>query len=488
MISRRECIFGAAAIALASQAGPALAQTAAAGPFVTRHRGTFGAETIDYVATVSETILSKDGAPALSLVSTAYTRAGAEPRTRPVVFIFNGGPSVASSILHMFALGPKRIVVEQDPALPPAEPAQLIDNSYSVLDVADLVFVDPAETGFSRVLPGGNRADYYNVIGDARSISDFVIAWSRANGRENAPKYLLGESYGTLRATMMAGQLAETMPLDGVFLFGQAVNMIETSQRAKNAIAYATNLPALVAIAAYHRRINTRGRSMSQLIDAAYDWGMNEYLLALTRGRDLPIRQQRRIASELEAMTGIGAAYYLEHELAITKVDFATEFFRTEGRILGTYDARYTAPVGTPEPSTRVLAPATPMAAQHLTQTLGVQRPAADYRSGAPDTIANWNWSRTGGIGGPFDDYNYQAQLSRAFAANPRFRLMIGTGIYDLTTTVGPARYLVAKSDYPADRVTLRQYEGGHAAYTNEPALRAFSDDVRTWVTGGLPR
>jgi carboxypeptidase C (cathepsin A) len=488
MISKRECIFGAAAIALAAQAGPASAQAPAAGPFVTRHRGTFGATTVDYVATVSETILAKDGAPALSLVSTAYTRADADPRTRPVVFIFNGGPSVASSILHMYALGPKRIVVEQDPALPPAEPAQLIDNTYSILDAADLVFIDPAETGFSRVLPGGNRADYYNVIGDARSISDFAIAWSRENGRDNAPKYVLGESYGTLRATMMAGQLAETMPLDGVFLFGQAVNMIETSQRAKNAIAYATNLPALVAIAAYHRRINTRGRSMSQLIDAAYQWGMNEYLLALTRGRDLPIRQQRRIASELEAMTGISAAYYLEHQLAITKVDFATEFFRAEGRVLGTYDARYTAPTGAPEPSTRVLAPAATMAAQHLTRTLGVRRPAADYRSGAPDTIANWNWSRTAGIGGPFDDYNYQAQLSRAFAANPRFRLMIGTGIYDLTTTVGPARYLVAKSDYPAERVTLRQYEGGHAAYTNEPALRAFSDDVRTWVTGGLPR
>jgi carboxypeptidase C (cathepsin A) len=421
------------------------------------------------------------------MVSTAYVRANVDPGARPVLFLFNGGPSVASSILHMFALGPKRIAAEQDPALPPAEP-RLVDNTFSVLDVADLVFVDPAETGFSRVLPAGDRAHYYSVNGDAQSVSDFVVAWRRANGREASPTYVLGESYGTLRATVMAGQLAPSMPLDGVFLFGQAINMIETSQRAKNAIAYATNLPALVAIAAYHNRINRRGKTIAQLIDAAYAWGMNEYLLALVRGRDLPAQRRRRIAAELEAMTGIGAAYYLEHELVITKVDFAKEFLRADGRILGTYDARYTAPNGSPDPSTRVLAPAVSMLTQHLTQTLGLDWPASDYRAGAPDAGANWNWSATGGIGGPFSDYDYQAQLSRAFAANPRFRLMIGTGIYDLTTTVGPARYLVARSNYPADRVALRQYEGGHAAYTNEPALRAFSNDVRAWVTGGLPQ
>lgn len=489
-ITKREWLAGAAsAMGLAAAAG-ASAQTASspAGPFVTRHAGVFNGRKLNYVATVGETILRDEaGVATARFVSTSYVRDKVDP-ARPVVFAFNGGPSSSSQTLHMMALGPKRPLVAQDPRAPEPAP-QLVDNTFSVLDAADIVMVDPAETGFSRVLPGGKREYFYSVEGDSQSVSDFLTAWCKANGREASPKYVLGESYGTLRAAFMAGQLAKTLPLDGVFIFGQAVNMIETSQRAKNAVSYATNITALAAIAAYHGKAERSDRPMKVIIDEAYAFGMGEYLQALVRGNDLPQAERQVLARKLQAITGISAEYYLENGLVITKMAFQRELLKDQGLMVGMYDARYVGPLPKPgerlpDPSFKPMQAIGPMMLEHYGKNLGVTWPTSDYRPSAPQT-GGWTWAPTLGPGGPFYDFDYPSQISKAFSANPRFRLMVGTGIFDLTTTVGPARYLVTQSDYPRDRVIQRQYEGGHMAYTHEPTLKAFNDDVRNFVTGG---
>lgn len=473
-----------------AQAAPTAVEAAAPRAFVTRHSGTFNGQKVKYVATVGETILKdKTGVPTISFMTTSYVREGVKERAaRPVIFLFNGGPSSASAWLHMGAFGPKRITVPQDVNAPAPKPYTLQDNPYTVLDVADLVFVDPAETGFTRVLPGGKRADVYTADGDAKSVAQFVETWIKTNGREASPKYLLGESYGTIRAALMAGELAKTMPLDGVVLMGQATNMIETSQRASNVVAYATNLPALAAIAAYHGRADLNGRSMAGFIDEAYAYGTGEYLQALAKGADLPQGEREKVAKRLQELTGVNADYYLAHRLMITKVAFATELLKDKGLVLATYDARYTGPgpqagARPADPFSKVGDMVAPLLAEHLAKNLKVTLPMSDYRPFAPET-RGWLYNPTGGAGGPFNDYDYPARLGEAFAANPKFRLMIGTGVYDLTTTVGPARYLTAQSYFPEDRVSQRTYEGGHMAYTNEPALKAFTSDVGAFVTG----
>lgn len=487
-ITKRALLGAGAVLSLAAGA----AKAAEGGPFVTRHAGVFNGQKIDYVATVGETVLTgADGQPTIRFISTSYVKDKADPAKRPVLFAFNGGPSSSSSTLHMVALGPKRIAVEQDPKAPGAPPS-MSDNAQGVLDVADIVFIDPAETGFTRILPDGKREYFYSIEGDSQSCSDFIVAWVKANGREASPKYVLGESYGTQRAAFMAGQLAKTMPLDGVFLFGQAVNMIETSQRAKNVLAYATNLPALCAIAAYHGKAPAwKGKSMTQVVDDSYAWGMGEYLQALLQGYDLPPAKRKAIADKLQAMTGVSAAYYLANDLIITKIAFATELLKAEGQMMGIYDARYVGPLPTPggraaDPFGKARAGIEPMMQEHLAKNLGVTWPVADYRAIAPGSNA-WTWGGTLGPGGPFLDFDYPARIDAAFKVNPKFRLMIGTGIYDLTTTAGPARYMVAKSDWPRERVFQRQYVGGHMAYTDTGSHKAFTDDIRAWVTGGKP-
>jgi carboxypeptidase C (cathepsin A) len=486
-VTRREWLAGTTAAGAALVATPASAQTTG-GPFVTKHRGTFGGRPVDYVATVGETVLG--GAQPIRFVTTSYVMSGADASKRPVLFAFNGGPSSSSSTLHMVAIGPRRIAIAEDPKAP-APPAGYADNPLCPLDACDIVLIDPAETGFTRILAGGKREYFYSVNGDAQSVSDFVVAWSNANGRGASPKYVLGESYGTMRAAVMAGQLSKVMPLDGVFLFGQAVNMIETSQRAKNALAYATNVTALAAIAAYHGKSATRLTNPAAIVDAAYAWGMGDYLQSLLKGRDLPAAQYNAVAQKLQDMTGIPAAYYRDHDLTITKVAYGRELLRDQGLILGTYDARYVGPAPQPgqrpsDPMDKVRAPIEPMVQKYLAADLGVTWPMGDYRPIAPGAN-EWTWSGTLGPGGPFLDYDYQARVSEAFRANPKFRLMIGTGYYDLTTTIGPARYLVTQSDWPRERVVQRQYVGGHMAYTVAASHKAFTDDIRAFVGGRRP-
>ncbi|WP_312597187.1 S10 family serine carboxypeptidase-like protein [Brevundimonas sp.] len=455
-----------------------------------RRAGVFNGQSVNYTAGLEETVVKDaQGAPHVRFVCASYIREGVEHGARPVIFAFNGGPSSSSATLHMLALGPKRIELEQDPAAPALSPPRLVDNPETLLDVADIVLVDPPETGFTRLRSEDGRAEAYSVNGDTRAVSDFIRTWIADHGRQTSPKYVLGESYGTIRAAIMAEQLAQDMPLDGVFLFGQAVNMIETSQRVDNMIAYATNLPALAAIAVYHGKADTDGRSMNRYIDDVYAWGMSDYLAALVQGQALPHTQRRAVAAELERLTGIDADFYFNGDLTISKVAFAGRLLADRGQRLGIYDARYVGP--SPAQGQRPQDPfgakvsdaILPMMQHYLRTELAPERDAADYRPLAPG-VEIWNYNTTGGAGGPFNEYDYPARLVAAFKANPRFRLMIGTGIYDLTTTVGPALYLAAQSDYPSDRVIQRRYEGGHMAYTNQPALMAFTRDIRSFVTG----
>ena len=488
--SRRSLVSGLAVVSALPSVANAGARRAA-GPirFVTRHSGVFNGRTVRYTATVEETLTpAAEDLPACRIVATAYVGDPIDAR-RPVIFLFNGGPISASSYLHIGGFGPKRYDPPRDVDAAVPEPYALVDNTDSVLDVADIVFFDPPETGFSRVVDPAQARLTYSDAGDSRAACAFVETWLKAQGREASPRYVLGESYGTLRAALMAGRLSETLPLDGVLLMGQALNMIETSQRPGNIVSFATNLPALTAVAAYHGRIETGGRAVAALIEEAWTFGMGDYLDALRQGNRLPEAARVATARKLEALTGISTAYYLEHRLKISKEDFVVELLRDRGEILGMYDARYRGPAPAAgerarDPYGKVNAMVAPLLRRHMTETLKVTLPMDDYRGSAP-RIGPWGYGPSAGAGGPFDDYNYDAGIARAMAANSRFRLLIGTGIYDTTTTLGPARYLVDQASYPAERVTLKQYDGGHMAYSNPEARVAMAADIRAFVAGG---
>ncbi|MGC5799510.1 peptidase S10 [Sphingomonas sp. NFX23] len=448
--------------------------------------GVFNGQRVAY--RVDNTPLSiKTPAGGARIVSFAYLRdATALPADRPVIFLFNGGPIASSIWVHLGVFGPKRVAVPAD-LTKGAAAYRLVDNPLSPLDAADLVFVDPADTGFSQREAGTPDTAFKSVESDAGEFAAFIRVWLASHDRLTSPVYLVGESYGTVRIPALIDQLAkgeQPVAVDGAMLLGQAVNIVEYSQRPGNIISYAASLPTLTAIAWYHGRIERRGRSLAAAIGEAELYAEQTYLPALFRGKDLPVAERRAVADRLQALTGLPSAYYLAHDLRITKEQFRLELLRDKGLLLGRNDARYVAPVtdqgGRPDPSDVIVDGFQAQWTRYLKDQFGVADSAAYVPLAGVKSLEDWKWGATS----PFSDWPYAKAISDQFARNPRFRVLIGNGIFDTQTTIGAADYLRRQSGWPTERTSLRIYPAGHMAYSDPAAAAAIGADIHALVTG----
>jgi len=469
---------------------PAAAASKLAGPqepVITHHSGTFNGRRVDYDAIVEPIIVANTaGVPAARLVTIAYVASGRSSPSRPVLFVFNGGPISPSSVLHMGAFGPKRVAIPDDLAADPAK-FQTVDNTYTVLDVADLVFFDPAGTGYSRVLPGIDPTSYFSVTADAQQLAALIVEWCKAHQRLDSPKYLFGESYGTMRAAATASQLQKLpapVPLAGIVLMGQALNIIEFSQRPANVTSYVVSLPTLAAIAWSHGKARTAGASFDRFIASVELFARTDYLTALYQGSSLPASTAKRIARRLEDYTGIPASWYQAHSLRISKELYRRELFRDRKEILGMTDGRYVGPAGGSnnyDPAEVTYRAFEKAFQSYLHEDLGLGR-VGEYITQSPVRgFDRWKWDGTGIS--PFADWPYMSLVSAVFASSPRFRVMIGNGWLDTQTTVGAAQLALDQSGWPKDRTTLHFYQGGHMAYTIQASLRELMRDVRQFIT-----
>jgi carboxypeptidase C (cathepsin A) len=481
----------AAMVSFLALAAPAWAENSALKddlvnhPVVSVHQGVFNGKHVAYKASVEAVVVADgSGKPAARLVDTSYiaTSAGNAAK-RPVIFAFNGGPITPSDIIHMGMLGPKRVAVPDDVAANPST-YKVVDNHYTLLDVADLVFIDPASTGFSRVLDGVDPKSYFSVPADAQQVAAFIVEWSRKHGRLGSPKYVVGESYGTMRAAAVADQLQKLptpVPLDGVILIGQALNVIEFSQRPANIISYAVSLPTIAAIAWSHGKANAHGKSFDDFESEVWQFARTDYLTALFQGAKLPDDDRRRIAARLEDYSGIPAAFYLANNLVISKERYRRELFKDKHEILGMIDARYVGPNSAsgpaPDPAGVITKAYEDAFKTHLHDDLKIDD-VSDYSTKDP-VEDGWNY---GGAASPFSDWPFPTLLSNVFAANPKFRLMVMNGYEDTQTTVGAAQYLVDRSGWPQDRVSIHFYQGGHTAYSVEDSLKRMTGDIRAMV------
>lgn len=475
-------------LALATPAGAensALRDDLANHPIATIHEGIFNGKRVTYTASVEAIVVADAGGkPAARLVDTSYVAATAKnPTNRPVIFAFNGGPITPSDIIHMGMLGPKRVAIPDDVTASPST-YKVVDNRYTLLDVADLVFIDPASTGFSRVLDGVDPKSYFSVPADAQQIAQFIVEWSRKHGRLGSPKYMVGESYGTMRAAAVADQLQKLptpVPLDGVILIGQALNIIEFSQRPANIVSYVVSLPTLAATAWSHGKANAHGKSFDDFQSEVWQFARTDYLTALFQGNKLPDDTRHAIAAKLEDYTGIPAAFYLANNLEISKERYRREIFKDKGEILGMIDARYVGPNPpsgpAPDPAGVITKAYEEAFKTYLHDDLKIDD-VGDYSTKDP-VEDGWNY---GGAASPFSDWPFPKLLSNVFAANPKFRLMVMNGYEDTQTTVGAAQYLVDRSGWPQDRVSIHFYQGGHTAYSVEDSLKRMTSDIRAMV------
>ncbi len=425
-----------------------------------------------------------DSSPATAgYISYTRERAG---QARPVIFAFNGGPGASASYLHMGLLGPVLAHVPQDPADSTSGAGKLLPGPSRLYDLADVVFIDPPGTGFSRRPASAEAAPYSTVSGDANAAADLVRQWLAAHKRLDAPVYILGESYGTIRAVAMLDALDKqglNANVRGVVLLGQALNMIETSQRPDNVVTYAVSLPTLAAIACYHGMVKAPCKAQDVAEEAAR-FAREDYLPALYRGRDLPQAERNRLAARLSELSGIPAAFYLANDLRISKERFRVELLRAKGKVIGRYDARYLA--DRPENVTTMM-PGDPSSSisdafgkamtDYLTATLKV--PGADSYKVIARFDGIWSY---GAEDSPFADWPFMATVERHAASNACLRLFVGTGIYDTTTTIGAADYLFAQSSLPKDRYRNERYVGGHVFYSDDDGRARFQSDLAEFI------
>jgi carboxypeptidase C (cathepsin A) len=263
---------------------------------------------------------------------------------------------------------------------------------------------------------------------------------------------------------------------------GQALNIIEFSQRPANIISYVVSLPTLTAIAWSHGKADLGAKTFEQHHAECWQFSRTEYLNALFEGKTIDPARKQAIAARLEAYTAIPAAYYMAHDLRISKETYRRELFRDQHLILGMDDARYKGPAAQPgEPAFNPSHVLYESLLQHFIAYMRTDLRIAgveQYAAAATD-ITTWDY----GGAGPFSDWPFPSLLTEVFVGNPNFRVAVGNGYQDTQTTVGAAQYLVDQAPWPADRTSIHFYQGGHMAYTIEASLRQMMSDVRALLT-----
>ena len=469
--------------------------------FVTEHSGRFNGVSMRYRVTAGETYLrDAQGKPKASIFTFAYERTDTDA-VRPVTFVWNGGPGSASLWLHMGTFGPKRVVVPSDATSPGAPPYPLVDAPGTILDVTDLVFVDPVGTGFSRALGKHEGKEFWGLTEDAQSMAEFIRTWVTENGRWNAPRFLLGESFGTTRAAAVARLLEGgdfMMGVNGLVLISQALDYTGSSPYVRdNLIAHVTYLPTMAAAAWYHGRVSPRPQSLEVFLADARRFATDELLPALFKGNTLDGATRTRVRDELAHFTGLSPAYIERANLRVQGFRFAKELLRDEGRAIGLLDARYTLDeiddlAADPQADAADVALSAAFKSalmEYLYRDLAVDWERLYLAPADPELADAWRWRPV-----PDDEawepqpVNTARDLSVALRGNPDLRVFVAAGYYDLVTPFFDAEYTLNRHDIDAGRIEYAYYEGGHMMYVNEPSRARLLGDVRRFLTEQLAR
>jgi carboxypeptidase C (cathepsin A) len=455
---------------------------------VTKHDLTVGGLAIHYTATAGN-LLIRDAQdhPNASIFYVAYTQDGADAKSRPVTFFYNGGPGAATIWLHMGSFGPVRVLTHSPEAGGPA-PFTWVANEHSLLDKSDLVFIDAPLCGFSRAVGKGTMKDFAGTDQDIQAFRRFIERYITINQRWSSPKFLFGESYGTTRSAGLAAALQnDGVPFNGVVLLSSILNYgIRDPGYDVEPIGY---LPTYAAIAAYYKKVKVSG-SLGDWVQQAREFARGPYAQALAQGDRLPQAEFDSIATRLAALTGLRVEYIKESRLRIAPSRFRKELLRDEERTLGRYDARFMgwdpdAAGETPgfDPSDTGIS-GTYVGAFHdyIQHELKYMSQEPYYISG-PGVNEAWEFKHQG----PGAGRGHQAtpdtavDLADAMRKNPKLRVFSANGYYDLATPFFATEYDIAHMSLPAalvSNVEFGYYPAGHMVYLNVDALRQMKSDL----------
>jgi carboxypeptidase C (cathepsin A) len=460
----------------------------------TRHTITVDGRELSYTATAGRIVLRYerheedkfDGHKAMAEVFlTAYTVDGEDPRQRPVTFAFNGGPGSSSVWLHLGLLGPRRVVMgDVGELLPP--PYGLADNAETLLAHSDLVFIDPVSTGYSRATKGQKTKDYHGYTADIESVGEVIRLWTSRHGRWMSPKFLCGESYGTLRAAGLSRYLQERfgMYLNGLVLVSSVLDMGTLLFEGDNDTPYPLFLPTYAAAAHYHGLHGDR--PLWEVLAEAEEYAARELPWVLSRGARLTVEERAAAVAKVAALTGLSADYVDRVNLRIEHVRFFTELLRSRRRTVGRLDVRFTGwdndygrELWSDDPSyNAILGPYT-AAFNHYV------RAELEYANDLPYEILRdvnpWSFKE-------FENrfVEVTSKLAAAMRGNPHLRVLVECGYHDGATPYFAAEQTFARLAIPDElrgNVDFAYYEAGHMMYVHEPSRLAQSARLAQFVS-----
>jgi carboxypeptidase C (cathepsin A) len=465
-------------------------------PIVTKHEIKLGERTLKYTVTTGMMPIKngQTGETEARMFFMAYTLDDVPDRMkRPLMFSFNGGPGSSSVWLHLGALGPKRVKMQPDGMMPPP-PYQLVVNDQTWLDATDLVFIDPVGTGYSRATRPELAAKFLSLSGDLDSVGEFIRMYLTRFERWMSPLFLVGESYGTTRASGLAGLLVERgIAFNGILLISTIMNFQTARFADGNDLPLILILPSYTATAWYHKKLpaDLQRKPLRQVLDEAERWAAGEYTLALGRGDKLAGAERQKVVEQMARYTGLGKSFIENCNLRIELGRFNKELLREQRRTTGRLDSRFTgidsrAAGDGPEfdPSmTAIRPPYTAALNQYVRGDLGYKTDLVYHILGGGFT-APWNW----GADNTYADTSIA--LRSAFAKNPFLKVFIAFGYYDMATPYFAAEYTVDHMNLdPTLKANIKTayYEAGHMMYIDETSLAKLKQDVAAFVQSAIP-
>jgi len=469
----------------AAPSGPRLSSTA--------HSINLDGGALHYTATAGvQPLRDAGGKIAADMFFVAYTKQGVpDPSKRPIAFVFNGGPGASSVLLHLGAVGPKRIRLADNGTLVSAPP-EWVDNTHTWLAFTDLVLIDAIGTGFSRAAPAVPAVQFYQVKGDASSFAQFIRLYLAANNRQRSPTLLAGESYGGTRAVILARLLQRDfgIAVKGLILISPVIDFETLNAQYGNParstdLAFALDVPSYAATAWHYHKLRPELQANFQgLLREVERWSINEYLPALVQGDALPEDEQARIAGALSQYAGIPETVVRANHLRLLPSAFRRELLRDRQLELGqmdgriAYDPRAARGFGTEA-----------VAAAFGTVFTDYARSELRYRADQPydalseTVVRSWDW----GANGPSGVLNVLDDLRQAMRQDPAMKVLVARGYYDLDVPFYGTDYALNQLHLGAAldaNVTRTYYDSGHMVYTSEATLAQLTADARVLVAG----
>jgi len=462
---------------------------------VTDHSIKLSGQTIAYKATAGSILLKNDKDEDQALVYYyAYTRSDVKDvNQRPLAFLYNGGPGSSSIWLHMGSFGPKRVVTVDANMTPPA-PYKVEDNPECLLDRADLVFIDPVGTGFSKAVGKAQDKDFWGVDQDVKSLAQFVQSYVTRNNRWNSPKFLIGESYGTFRNAALGNTLqsANGIYLNGIVMISSVFDLGTLSFPLGNDLPYVLYLPSYAATAWYHKVIKDRPENLDGFIEEARKFAKAEYANALLQGDTLTNDEKAAIAAKLAHFTGLSEQYIQRSKLRVKLSAFMQELQLNRGLTTGRLDSRFSGPtydlvtstVNYDPQATAITGAFVAAFNMYIRDELKFPHDR-EYHVSANFGDNHWDWKHETGGGFFPGSPNVMRDLANAFIVNPKLRVELEDGYYDLATPFFEAEYATEHLGLPEDlqkNIQHKYYAAGHMMYLRPEDAGKLKGNVAAFI------